>query len=101
MIRLYGDKLGIWPQSTSKKLVAVPGECPPGYGCGGQVWETWWTEYHLDNLLYTLYTADQGAFAVDHRKEHPNYYQKLISIICIPLYYLRAAGYHHDVSPGR
>ena len=27
----------------------------------------WWTEYHLDNLLYTLYTADQGAFAVDHR----------------------------------
>ena len=27
----------------------------------------WLTEYHLDNLLYTLYTADQGAFAVDHR----------------------------------
>ena len=27
----------------------------------------WCTEYHLDNLLYTLYTADQGAFAVDHR----------------------------------
>ena len=27
----------------------------------------WLIEYHLDNLLYTLYTADQGAFAVDHR----------------------------------
>ena len=44
------------------------GDCPPSFACGGQqVWETWWTVYHKDNLLYTLYAADQGAFAVDHR----------------------------------
>ena len=49
------------------------GDCPPSFACGGQqVWETWWTVYHKDNLLYTLYAADQGAFAVDHRysKKH-------------------------------
>ena len=24
-------------------------------------------QYHLDHLLYTVYNADQGGFAVDHQ----------------------------------
>ena len=63
-IELYGDILG---------------QCPPHTLCNGQVWESWWLKYHQDNLLYTVYAADQGAFAVDHRE----------------------VGYHHSKSPGR
>ena len=48
-------------------LFCLLGSCPDGYKCDKQVWEVWWLKYHLDNLLYTLYAADQGAFAVDHR----------------------------------
>ena len=37
----------------------IAGTCPPNYLCSKQVWESWWTVYHTDNLLYTLYAADQ------------------------------------------
>ena len=55
------------------------GSCPPGMGCVKEVWEVWWLRYSLSTNIYTLYAADQNAFAVDHREK----------------------GYHHEESAGK
>ena len=31
------------------------------------VFTNFYMQYHLDHLLYTVYNADQGGFAVDHQ----------------------------------
>ena len=35
---------------------------------GGNTPEAWFFKYHVDNTLYSLYVADQDAFAFDHRE---------------------------------
>lgn len=63
MVNMYGDKFG---------------ECPGKMRCKDAVWESWFTKYHQDNTLYTLYPAHQDAFALDHRER----------------------GYHHEETQG-
>ena len=64
-IRKHGDVLGILVIEFDMRnpmiltCLRIAGTCPPNYLCSKQVWESWWTVYHTDNLLYTLYAADQ------------------------------------------
>ena len=64
MVAMYGDKFGAHTRVRNKEIIksynlSNPGECPDKMSCIDAVWESWFTKYHQDGNLYTLYPAHQ------------------------------------------
>jgi len=71
------------------------GNCPDNMACRDQVWESWFLKYHQENVLYTLYAANQDAFAVDHRESGYHHRQSIGPDSAIISSWRQEREFHH------